>query len=216
MKGRCEMKNAVLVLAVVTMCSGCASIGYGPFAARTLGKDLKLDNMNWVKTLPDGSKEVISVGTGANSSAEATHAVANIVTAALGVFAGGPAGGAAGFAGAEVWQTLKDVWLKPDPVATSPVVIGVPGTVNDSEASLSLRQAGREVPNDGSVTYLRSILTAKPMSDGWKPVGVQWNDKTAAEGEGERTSWIDKENTAVRTTEIPAALANRIVIWYER
>lgn len=119
------------------------------------------------------------------------------------------------------WKKLK-AWLakkfakpvpKPDPVP-DPQPEPKPVTLyNDTDRKISIRQAGREVQNEGQVTYLQGVLTTRPLN-GWRNVCVQYDNVSA----GEVTLWKELNNNAERKDIItPSAITKiGIVCWYER
>lgn len=115
----------------------------------------------------------------------------------------------------KIWDMIKGWFTKDDPDPVPPDPPGPDPVYNDTTIRLSIRHAGNEIQNDGTVTYLKGILTTK-VANGWRPCAVQWNDKTALPGQGERTCWKDMNNNTDHTDPIPADKADLIVAWFEK
>ncbi|MFA6063952.1 MAG: hypothetical protein WC736_15295 [Gallionella sp.] len=102
--------------------------------------------------------------------------------------------------------------VTPAPVP-APVPVAQPTVLKDEACNIILKYKGGELDNSGQITYIKRVLTSRPF-DTARPVCVQYNDASAADGE--RTVWKDTDAQGTKIDQLPTDIPiDKIVVWYE-
>jgi len=112
---------------------------------------------------------------------------------------------------------MPDIPKPVPPVTVDPVIVPNPKPViitDDMSVNIVIKLDGREVHNDGQVTYVGRFLTCSPF-DGNNCVCVQYND--ASRADGERTVFKDQSRSGIWEGMLPSNIPiDKIVCWYEK
>jgi hypothetical protein len=100
---------------------------------------------------------------------------------------------------------MPDIPKQPKPA--KPAVLS-----DDPACELVIKCGGRELRNEGQVTYIKRFVTAKPFA-GNSCVCVQYNDASTADGE--RTVFKDTSRTGEWSGQLPTDIPiSKLVLWY--